>query len=166
MIDLHTHSTASDGRCSPADLVARAARAGVTVLGLTDHDTVAGCAAASEASRTAGIEFVNGIEITAAVDGADVHVLGYFFDAESPVLNAHLTDQRRGRVERVHEIIRRLARHGIELDAHAILQPGVADPGKAAGRPWVARAMVEAGYAADVAEAFDKWLTRGRPAFV
>jgi predicted metal-dependent phosphoesterase TrpH len=166
VIDLHTHSTASDGRCSPTELVARAARAGVTVLALTDHDTVAGHAAAAGAATERGIEFVTGIEITAAVDGADVHVLGYFFDAGSPVLNAYLDDQRRRRMDRVREIVARLHHHGIALDADAILQPGIADRGRAVGRPWVARAMVDAGYVASVAEAFDGWLARGRPAFV
>ena len=81
MIDLHTHTTASDGWCTPAELVARASAAGVTVLGVTDHDTLAGCEEAAEACAGARITFVPGIEITAVVDGADVHVLGYFVQA-------------------------------------------------------------------------------------
>jgi predicted metal-dependent phosphoesterase TrpH len=166
VIDLHTHTTASDGRCSPTELVDRAARAGVTVLAVADHDTVAGCVAAAEACAGAGIEFVNGTEITAVVDGKDVHVLGYFFDRESASLQAFLAEQRRRRVDRVHEIVRRLTQQGISLDADAILRPGVADSSKAAGRPWIARAMVAAGYVADVSEAFEIWLTPGRPAFV
>ena len=84
VIDLHTHTTASDGRCTPAELVARASAAGVTVLAVTDHDTVAGGDAAAEACAAAGIEFVPGIEITAVRDGMDVHVLGYFVDRQSP----------------------------------------------------------------------------------
>ncbi len=84
MIDLHTHTTASDGRCSPADLVARAAAAGVTVLSVTDHDTVEACEAAGRACAAAGIGFVPGIEITAVRDDVDVHVLGYFLDSRSP----------------------------------------------------------------------------------
>ena len=85
MIDLHTHTTASDGRCTPEDLVERAARAGVTVLSVTDHDTVSGCDAVSVACRSSGIEFVAGIEITAIRDGIDVHTLGYFVDIDSVV---------------------------------------------------------------------------------
>lgn len=166
MIDLHTHTTASDGRCSPAELVERAARAGVTVLAVADHDTVAACAAAAEACAKAGIEFVVGAEITAVVDGADVHVLGYFFDRDSPSLQTFLAAQRRRRIERAHEIVRRLGRQGILLDGDAILRPGVADSSKAAGRPWIARAMVAAGYVADISEAFERWLIPGRPAFV
>jgi len=166
VIDLHTHTTASDGRSSPAELVERAARAGVSVLAVADHDTLAGCAEAADACARAGIEFVNGAEITAVADGTDVHVLGYFFDRDAAPLQTFLADQRRRRIDRVREIVRRLAQHGLALDADAILGPGVADSSKAAGRPWVARAMVAAGYVADVSEAFDKWLTRGRPAFV
>ncbi len=166
MIDLHTHTTASDGRLAPADLVARAARAGITVLAVTDHDTVAGCDAAEAACAGAGIVFVPGIEITAIRSEADVHVLGYFIDRTSARLQAFLADQRRHRVERVREIVGRLASYGIRLDAEAILEPGVADSTKAAGRPWIARALIKAGHVATTSEAFDKWLARGRPAFV
>ena len=166
MIDLHTHTTASDGRCAPAELVARAAAAGVTVLSVTDHDTVAGYQAAAAAAATAGVELVPGIEITAVVDGADVHVLGYFIDVHSPRLLAFLAEQRRRRIDRVRQIIDRLASHGVVLDSDAILQPGLDDPGIAIGRPWIARALVAGGHVADSNQAFDRWLGRGRPAFV
>ena len=166
MIDLHTHTTASDGRCSPAELVARAAAAGIRVLGVTDHDTVAGCEAAEAACAVVGIEFVNGIEITAIRDGGDVHVLGYFIDRHSPSLLAFLATQRQRRIDRVRQMIERLASFGIELDADLILQPGIDDPAKSVGRPWIARALVASGHVADTSEAFEKWLARGRPAFV
>src|SRR5213078_3180893 len=93
VIDLHTHTTASDGRCTPAELVARASAAGVTVLSVTDHDTVAACEAASAACRSAGIEYVAGIEVTAVRESADVHMLGYFIDSRSPSLLTFLADQ-------------------------------------------------------------------------
>lgn len=166
MIDLHTHTTASDGRCTPAELVARAAAAGVRVLAVADHDTVASCAAAAEACASAGIEFVPGIEITAVVEESDVHVLGYFFDLESTRLLAFLAEQRQRRVERVRLMIARLAEHGVALDAEAVLQPGLADSSKSAGRPWIARALVAAGHVPTVSEAFNRWLSRGQPAFV
>jgi predicted metal-dependent phosphoesterase TrpH len=166
LIDLHTHTTASDGRCTPAELVARAAAAGVTVLSVTDHDTVAGYQAASAVSAAAGVELVPGIEMTAIVDGADVHVLGYFIDAHAPRLLAFLAEQRRRRIDRVRQIIDRLAAHGIVLDSNAILQPGLDDPGIASGRPWIARALVAGGHVADGNQAFDRWLGSGRPAFV
>jgi len=165
LIDLHTHTTASDGRCTPDELVARASAAGLTVLSVTDHDTVAATGAAAAACRTAGIEFVPGIEITAVRDSADVHVLGYFFDAASPVLQSFLAEQRRRRIDRVREMIDRLAGLGIRLDADLILKPGIDDPSKAVGRPWIATALVAAGHVADKNEAFERFLARGRPAF-
>ncbi len=166
MIDLHTHTTASDGRRSPASLVAAAVAAGVTVLGVTDHDTVTGCAPASAACADAGIEFVPGIELTSVRDATDVHVLGYFIDAASPPLVSFLADQRRRRVDRVRQMILRLAMSGVELDADAVLKPGIDDPATSAGRPWIARALVKRGYCATTGEAFERWLSRGRPAFV
>jgi predicted metal-dependent phosphoesterase TrpH len=166
VIDLHTHTTASDGRCTPQELVVRAARAGIQVLSVTDHDTLAGCAAAAEGCAQAGIEFVTGIEITAVVDGADVHVLGYFMGSESPALQTFLSEQRLRRISRVREIIDRLASHGITLDADAILQPALDDPSKSVGRPWIARALVAGGHVKHVGEAFMRWLSHDRPAFV
>ena len=166
MIDLHTHTTASDGRYPPAELVARAASAGVTVLAVTDHDTVSGCGAAAAACAAAGIAFVPGIEITAIHDEVDVHILGYFFDLTSPGLLTFLGEQRRQRLERLRLMIDRLGELGMPLDADAILQPAVDDPTKSAGRPWIAAQLVAAGHVATVNEAFDKWLERGKPAFV
>ena len=166
MIDLHTHTTASDGRRTPPELVACAAAAGVTVLSVTDHDTMAACAPAQQACARAGIEFVPGIEITAIRAERDVHVLGYFIDVESAALLAFLSDQRKRRLERVRQVILRLGLCGIDLDAGAILQPAIDDPARAVGRPWVARALVEHGCCATIGEAFDRWLSRGRPAYV
>ena len=166
MIDLHTHTTASDGRCSPGELVARAKSAGVTVLAVTDHDTVAGCEEAASAAKAAGIEFVDGIEITAVCEGADIHVLGYFVDRRSSALLAFLAQQRRQRIDRMREMVGRLQQHGIALDAETILEPALQDPRRAVGRPWIARALVAGGHVRTTNEAFDRWLARGRPAFV
>jgi predicted metal-dependent phosphoesterase TrpH len=166
LIDLHTHTTESDGRFAPAELVARASAAGVTVLAVTDHDTVSGCEAVAEACAAAGIRFVPGIEITAVRDTGDLHILGYFFDPGSPELLAFLSEQRRERIERVRQMVDRLAALGIVLDGEAILKPALDDPRKSAGRPWLAKALVAAGHAASVNEAFERWLERGKPAFV
>lgn len=166
MIDLHTHTTASDGRCTPQELVARAAAAGVRVLAVTDHDTIAGCAAAADACARAKITFVPGIEVTAVAEGADIHVLGYFVQTSAPALLSFLAEQRERRVSRVREMVGRLAAHGIALDIEAILAPTITDPSKSVGRPWIARALVEGGHVPNVAEAFNRWLSRGRPAFV
>ena len=166
MIDLHTHTTASDGYHAPAALVARAKSAGVTVLAVTDHDTVSGCAATAAACAATGIEFVPGIEITAVLEDTDVHVLGYFFDVTSPGLLSFLAEQRRQRIDRVRQMIDRLAALGVALDADAILRPAMDDSTKSAGRPWIAQQLVAGGHVATVNEAFDRWLDRGKPAFV
>jgi predicted metal-dependent phosphoesterase TrpH len=166
VIDLHLHTTASDGRCSPEELVSRAAAAGLTTIAVTDHDTVAGCAAARTACAAAGLAFVTGIEITAIRFGGDVHVLGYFVDLDSAPLQAFLATQRERRLARVREMIARLRPHGIHLDADAILRAGVEDSTKSVGRPWIARALVAEGHVASTTEAFDTWLSRGRPAYV
>jgi len=166
MIDLHTHTTASDGRCTPVELVARAAAAGVTVLSVTDHDTVDACQAVDAACVLARITFVPGIEITAVRDEVDVHLLGYFIDAESSGLRVFLAEQRQRRLDRVGRIIVQLETLGLHLDASAILRPAIDRPGISIGRPAVARALVAAGYVTTSSEAFASWLSRGRPAYV
>jgi hypothetical protein len=166
MIDLHTHTTASDGRCTPAELVARAKAAGVTALAVTDHDTVSGCAAAGVACRGVDIEFVTGIEITAVREDVDVHILGYFIDPDAAALNAFLAEQRQRRLDRVGRMIAKLAELGVALDADAILRPALANRGRSIGRPAIARALVAGGHVANTNDAFAAWLARGRPAFV
>ena len=166
MIDLHTHTTASDGRSTPSELVARAAAAGVQVLSVTDHDTVTAWEDSSTACAAAGIELVPGIEITAILDGTDVHVLGYFIDVGAPALHTFLAEQRRRRIDRVRQMIDRLGLFGIRLDANVILQPGIDDTSKAVGRPWIARALVAGGHVETADVAFERWLSHGRPAFV
>jgi predicted metal-dependent phosphoesterase TrpH len=166
LIDLHTHTTESDGRCAPGELVARAAAAGVTVLGVTDHDTVGACETAAAACAAAGVAFVAGIEITAMRGDHDIHVLGYFIDVGDPGLRAFLSEQRRRRIDRLRQMIAKLATFGITLDGDAILRPAIDNPKKSAGRPWIARALVEGGHVATTDEAFERWLARGRPGFV
>jgi 3',5'-nucleoside bisphosphate phosphatase len=169
VIDLHLHSSASDGLLAPADLVRRIAAAGVSICSLTDHDTVAGLAEASAEAAACGLGFVSGIEITAMADGRDVHMLGYGFDPDSAPFEAFLCAQREERRLRIRRLLDRLAELGMPLDeARVVAAPGEAPgaKGRAVGRPHVARAMVDAGYVASVAEAFDAWLGTGRPAFV
>ena len=166
MIDLHTHTTASDGRCAPAELVERARAAGVTVLSVTDHDTVAACAATQTACGGAGIAFVPGIEITAVREQVDVHVLGYFIDPKAAALLRFLAEQRQRRFDRIARMIQRLAELGIPLDRDAVLGLALENPGTSIGRPWIARALVAGGYVANTNDAFSQWLSRGRPAFV
>jgi 3',5'-nucleoside bisphosphate phosphatase len=166
VIDLHLHTTASDGSSSPDELVAECVRAGVTTMAVTDHDTLGGLAAATSAASAAGIGCVPGIEITALHDGLDVHVLGYGFNPEDAGLAAFLVSQRDDRRRRLLEMASRLAAIGVFVDTD-LFQPGVAVSGqRALGRPALARAIVGAGHARDIADAFDRFLSPGRPAFV
>jgi 3',5'-nucleoside bisphosphate phosphatase len=166
VIDLHLHTTASDGRLTPAQLVERAASAGVRVLAVTDHDTTDGIGeAAAEAARR-GLTLVPGIEITAVDDGRDVHVLGYFFDRHEARLTQFLAAQRATRMRRITQIAARLETLGMPVDIRALLEDARRHTSKSMGRPRLAQAMVEAGYVTDSREAFDKWLARGCPAFV
>ena len=166
MIDLHLHTTASDGRSTPEQLVQRAHRAGLKTIAVTDHDTVAGVAAARDVATPLGLRVVTGIEITAVSDGLDVHVLGYFFDEADARLAEFLTAQRADRVRRVHEMLNRLADLGVSLDRERILARAGERTGKALGRPEIARALVAGGHVANIQEAFDAYLASGRPAFV
>jgi 3',5'-nucleoside bisphosphate phosphatase len=164
VIDLHLHTTASDGRLDPADLVARARAAGIRTLSVTDHDTVAGLEAARAAAH--GLTFVTGIEITAVEREKDVHVLGYFFDPRDPELTSFLVAQRADRVRRVADIAARLATLGAPIDAAALTRRAAERPGISVGRPQVADALVAAGHAADRRDAFDRYIGADGPAFV
>jgi predicted metal-dependent phosphoesterase TrpH len=163
MIDLHLHTTASDGTLSPSELVDRARAAHLKVIAITDHDTIAGVRAARSAAHDAGIELIPAIEISAVADGCDVHMLGYFIDVESPSLAMFLQRQRAERLRRVEEIARRLSALGCRLDVAAIVDIA---PGRSVGRPQIADALVRGGYAADRDEAFARYLGQGAPAFV
>ena len=165
-VDLHLHTTASDGRCTPAELVARAAAAGVTIMAATDHDTTAGLAEVRAHAERRGILSIPGIEITAVADGRDVHMLGYFFDPGDAALAQFLAAQRATRVARIGAIAERLAALGMPVDIGPLLAEAARQTGKSIGRPKIARAMIDAGYVADIREAFDKWLARGCPAFI
>jgi predicted metal-dependent phosphoesterase TrpH len=166
LVDLHLHTTASDGRCSPRELVDRAVDAGLTVIAATDHDTTAGIAEVQASARAAGIEAISGIEITSVHDGTDVHVLGYFFDPADAPLGRFLAEQRAIRVSRLVAIAERVAELGMPIDVEPLLENARQHPNRSVGRPQIARALVAAGYVADVREAFEQWLGRGRPAFV
>jgi predicted metal-dependent phosphoesterase TrpH len=166
VIDLHLHTTASDGRCSPRELLDRAAAAGVTTIGVTDHDTTAAINEVSDAGRPRGIEVIAGIEITAVDEGRDVHVLGYFIDPADVQLSGFLTGQRNQRITRVKAIGDRLTQLGMPIDIMPLVARAKEAGGYSVGRPQIARAMVAAGYVSDTREAFDRWLADGRPAFV
>jgi hypothetical protein len=165
VIDLHLHTTASDGRSSPEDLVREAKHAGIQTLSVTDHDTTAAFAVVARAAAAAGLVLVPGVEMTAIADGRDIHILGYFFDPEDPDLNAFLAAQREVRRLRFHQMADRLAAIGAPVDVEAVLA-GAGATGRALGRPLLAAAIVAAGRAQDIADAFDRFLAEGRPAYV
>jgi predicted metal-dependent phosphoesterase TrpH len=165
-VDLHLHTTASDGRCSPLELVERAADAGLSVMAVTDHDTIASVEDVRVHAAERGIEAIAGIEVTAVEDGRDVHVLGYFLNAGDPSFLAFLAEQRRTRVDRVRAIAARLAELGMPVDLRGAFAAAGHQSARAIGRPQVARAMVDAGHVPSTREAFDRWLGRDQPAFV
>ncbi len=166
MIDLHLHTTASDGRLAPAALVRRAWSAGIRTLSVTDHDTVAAVPETAALALAYGIEYVNGIEITAVQDDRDVHILGYYIDPADRRLGEFLDKQRADRIRRVRAIVDRLAGLGKPVDADAVLASSAADSGHPVGRPTVARELVRARHASDVRQAFDELIGEGGAAYV
>lgn len=161
--DLHCHSTCSDGLDSPARLVERAVEAGLSALALSDHDALHGLPALEAAARGTGLIPVAGVELSTRSGEEDVHLLGLFVDPEEPLLLARLGEMRSARERRGEAIVERLREAGVELDLEAIR---TAVAGGAFGRPHVARALVEKGVVATFDEAFDLWLSRGRPGHV
>ncbi len=135
-------------------------------MAATDHDTTGAVREVQEYAREHGIQSIAGIEITAADGDLDIHVLGYFIEPEDAALESFLVAQRGSRVARVQAISERLAALGYPVDIEAELESTHRNTPKAIGRPQIARAMVAAGYVADVQQAFDKWLGRGCAAFV
>jgi predicted metal-dependent phosphoesterase TrpH len=166
VIDLHLHTTASDGRLTPTELVARAASCGVRILAVTDHDTTGGIDEAAAAAGRHGVEVIPGIEVTAVEGGRDVHLLGYFFDGRDERLLRFLAAQRATRITRIAEIAAQLAELGLPVNVQPILEDARTHHTRSVGRPTLARAMVDAGHVATTREAFDLWLGQDRPAFV
>ena len=163
-VDLHSHTTASDGTLRPRELVQAAARRGVRVLAVTDHDSTEGLPEAmAEAESLRPLEIVPGIEINCDVDGGEIHVLGYYMDYEASWFQEFCRAQRAERRARVYRIAERLASLGMPIDPDAVF--ALVREGSA-GRPHVAQVMVDRGYVKSVREAFDRFLAAGKPANV
>ncbi|HSW10286.1 MAG TPA: PHP domain-containing protein [Bacillota bacterium] len=161
--DLHVHTTASDGIASPAEAVRLALDCGLVALGIADHDTTAGVAPAALAARGTGLEVIPGVEINTDHAAGEVHILGYFYRLQDPQLERQLSRLRERRLVRMETMVGRLQALGLQVTRERVL----AIAGSAAlGRPHVARALVESGYVRDEREAFDKYLSRGRPGYV
>ncbi len=162
-IELHCHSTASDGTYPPARVVAMAAARGVRVLALTDHDTTAGIAAAAIAAIGFGMTLIPGVELTCSVAKGEVHLLGYFVAVGDDTFQQQLARFRGGREARGQAIVEKLNALGIPVRWERV--KAIAGEG-AVGRPHVGRALMEIGAATTIDDAFDRYLGRGRPAHV
>ncbi|KAB2663096.1 MAG: PHP domain-containing protein [Verrucomicrobia bacterium] len=161
--DLHLHTHFSDGTFSPEELSLRAREAGLSTVALTDHDTLEGCPRMREACAKEGLEFVPGTELTADTAGQEVHVLGYWIDENSPALQSELARFQKVRHTRIEEMVARLNACGVPLRAETVFEIARCN---SPGRPHLARALVEGGYANDFDHAFDRFLKKGRAAWV
>lgn len=162
MIDLHTHSTFSDGSLTPEELAAKSRDAGLTAVALTDHDTVAGVPRFIHACNAAGITGISGVEISADIDKGGLHVLGYCVDTDSPSLARLLSEIREGRSKRNMVILRNLNDAGLALSFDEVAAYAGEDN---VGRPHFAQAMLAKGYVSSKEEAFEKYLKKGRPGY-
>lgn len=161
--DLHTHTTHSDGTLSPRELVACAKSKGLSCIAITDHDTVSGISEGKAGGNDEGIEVVSGVEVSVMFEGGTMHILGHFLNADDRDLLKKLSGVQEARRERNPKMIQRLNELGFELCMEDVEKIA---GGRQVGRPHVASAMVKKGYAKDRQEAFDKYLGKGRPAYI
>jgi predicted metal-dependent phosphoesterase TrpH len=163
LIDLHAHTTYSDGSATPTELIEVAAAKGCRAIAITDHDTVAGLAEGRKAAGLLGIEFVEGVEISAEYNPGTMHILGYYVDDGSEDFNAKLDELREARAARNLEIARRLQQLGFDISYEEVAQLA---GNEVVGRPHFARIMLQKGYVKSIREAFDRFLAKGAPAYV
>jgi len=172
-VDLHSHTTASDGVHAPSESVKLAAQVGLSALAITDHDTVAGIEEAMEAGKKLGIEIVPGVEVSTVANGQDIHILGYYIDYRDKLFLQRLKQLRDTRDRRNEMMIEKLQQLGLDVTlAEVIEHAGKADPskdqekGETIGRPHIAAVLLAKGYVSSVSEAFDKYLGRDGKAYV
>jgi len=162
-LDLHTHSTASDGRLSPDKLIEKSAAMGLEVVALTDHDTVDGLDKAWATARTLQVTFIPGVEISTTHSGGECHILGYFLDYRSPHLLKLLQEFRESRLTRGQDMVKRLAELGLPLSWQRVQELA---QGGTITRAHVAEALLEAKLVSTRQEAFDRYIGHGRPAYI
>jgi hypothetical protein len=162
-VDLHLHTTASDGQLSPAEVVHKALALGLSVIAITDHDTTDGIEEALEAAKGTGLEVIPGVEISTDVPQTEVHILGYYVAYKEQALREKLTLFRKSRLGRAQKMVAQLARMGLPLEWERVQQIAA---GAAVGRPHIARAMLEKGYVSSLSEAFGLYIGRNGPAYV
>ena len=164
-LDLHVHSTASDGSLGPREVVGLAADGGLDVLAITDNDTVAGIPAAVDAAAEISLLLIPGIEVSSTHQGGEYHILGYFIDPQAPSIEAHERRALGGRESRMEEMVDRLHGQGLLIEMADVF--AAAGPDRSAiGRPHLARALTLKGYAKSVPDAFDRLIGDDHPAFV
>ena len=161
--DLHLHTQFSDGTFSPEELVSHAQKHGLACIALTDHDTVEGCARAAAACAAARMEFISGTELTAEHADTEVHILAYFVDTQNQALLTRIAGFQTVRQNRIREMVAALNQLGIPLKAETVFALANC---KSPGRPHVARALVKERLIGSLDEAFEKYLKKGRPAWV
>jgi len=163
-VDLHIHSTASDGRLSPADVVYKSVELGVTIIAIADHDSVDGVAPALTAANAfPWLKIIPCVEISTDVPHGEVHVLGYFIDYTDLKLKAGLERLRNSRQERARGMVTKLGNLGVHIDWQRVQEIAGSS---SMGRPHIAQAMLEKGYIASIKEAFTKYISRDGPAYV
>ncbi len=161
--DLHVHTTASDGQCTPQEVVAMARAIGLRAIAITDHETTLGVRPAQEAARGSGLTVVPGVEISTESSLGEVHVLGYFIELDGQGLEDRLRDLREGRLQRAQRMLAKLAAIGLPLSWDRVRELAA---GESVGRPHVARAMLEKGYVSTIDEAFALYIGPQGPAYV
>lgn len=162
-VDLHLHTRFSDGTFTPEELAAQARLHRLQAVSLTDHDTVEGCDRMAAACAQAGIEFVPGSELTAEIEGTEFHLLGYFLDTTNPTLLRELNRFQSVRQDRIREMAARLNALGVALHPDTVFALANC---RSPGRPHVARALVQESYCTSLDEAFERFLKKGKPAWV
>lgn len=161
-VDLHCHSTASDGLLTPAGLVTYASERGLSAIGLCDHDSTSGVVQAMATGAELGVTVIPGVELSSEIEGLQAHILGYFIDPQSESLQKEFTWMNQSRRERVGRIVQNLTTAGYPISVDDVM--ALAGDGTV-GRPHVARVLVANGYAESVSDAFARFLTRGKPGY-
>jgi len=162
MLDLHLHSTVSDGRLSPGDLVRKAHSHGVRIMALSDHDTTDGVAEAQAVGAELGVRIIPAIELSTDLPGASIHVLGLFLNHANAEFQTVIRGFREARLTRAAEMVEALTRLGVPIKLERVFE--IAGEGSV-GRPHVAEALLEAGHIQSIDEAFDRFIGRGGPAY-
>ena len=161
-VDLHLHTTASDGVRSPSNLVNYAKEKGLRAIAITDHDTIEGLEEAMTEGKKIGFEVIPGIEISAEYSPGSMHLLGYFLDIHHPLLNERLAYLQKARADRNPRIVEKLNRLGIKVTYDDVIK---ASGGGQVGRPHFAQVLLERGYVKSIQEAFERFLKKGAPAY-